>query len=76
MQHHENIKARAACLCHRCVRRDQGQQLGPGHDLRHFIKQDLPARSPRIELKAKVCLFYAMGDRKLCASVKSVEGEF
>ena len=75
-QHHEKIKGRPAYLCHRCVRRNQGQQLGPVHHQLHLIEQDLLARSPRIELKAKVCLFHAQDDSKLCASVKSVEGEF
>ena len=56
--------------------RDQRKQFAPRHDLLHFIEQDLLARAPSAEIKAKVFLFHAIIDRNLRASVPANSGEF
>jgi hypothetical protein len=75
-QHHCKIKRRASRLGHRGVRRDQRQQFAPRHDLLHFIEQDLLARAPVAQIKAKVFLLHAVIDRNLHASVKPIGAEF
>ena len=66
-QHHCQIKRRTSYLGHRCMRRDQCQQLTPRHDLLHLIEQDLLARAPHVEIEAKVFLFHAVNARNLRA---------
>ena len=59
----------------RGVWRDQREQFAPRHDLLHFIEQDLLARAPAAEIKAKVFLFHAVVDGNLRASVKKLGAE-
>ena len=66
-QHHCQIKRRTSHLGHRCMRRDQCQQLTLRHGLLHLIEQDLPARAPHVEIEAKVFLFHAINARNLRA---------
>ena len=68
-QHHCKLERWASRLGHRRVRSNQCQQLSPWHDPFHFIEQDLFARSPRIQIKAKVGLLHVVIDRNLRASV-------
>ena len=75
-QHERQIKRRASCLGHRCVRRNQRQQLAPRHDLLHFFEQDLLARAPATQFKAKIFLFLAAIVPRLMSDDYRVCGEF
>ena len=63
-------------LGHRCMRRDQCQQLTPRHDLLHLIEQDLLARAPGVQIQTKVFLFHAINARNLHALGTTTDGEF
>ena len=71
-QHQSQIKQRATRLGHRCVRRNERQQIAPGHDLVHFTEQDLLAPAPGTEIQAKVCLLYGFKARNLNASIEGL----
>ena len=69
-QHQCKVKWRASRLGHRCVRRNERQQIAPRHDVVHFFEQDLLARAPGAEIESEVCLFHAVTARNLCASIE------
>ena len=75
-QHQCKVKWRASRLGHRCVRRYERQQIAPRHDLVHFFEQDLLARAPDAEIESEVCLFHAVEDRNLRASIEVIGTEF
>ena len=58
------------------MQRDQRQQLKPRHDLLHLIEQDLLARAPHVEIKAKIFLLHAINACNLRALVELTGGEF
>ena len=65
-----------ARLGQRRVRRYEGQQIAPRHDLVHFFEQDFLARGPGAEIKAEVCLFHAVKKCNLRASIEVAGVEF
>jgi len=69
-QHQCKVKWRASRLGHRRVLRNEREQVGPGHNVAHFIEQDLLARAPGAEIKAEVCLFHAAVACNLRASIE------
>ncbi len=73
-QHHCQFERRAARLSHRCMRCNQRQQFTPRHHSLHLLEQDLFARAPGAQIKAKVGLFYAVVDCNLRASVTMLGG--
>ena len=75
-QHRRKIKRRAARLVHGGVWRDQREQFAPRHDLLHFIEQDFLARTPGVEVQAKIFLLHGVIDCKLHALFATTEAEF
>ena len=69
-QHQCKVKWRASRFGHRCVRRYEREQVGPGHDVVHFFEQDLLARAPGTEIESEVCLFHAVKACNLRASIE------
>ena len=58
------------------MRRYEGQQIAPRHDLVHFFEQDLLAHAPNAEIESEVCLFHAVKARNLRASIEVIGMEF
>jgi len=75
-QHQCKVKWRASRFGHRCVRRYERQQIGPGHDLVHFFEQDLLSRAPGAEIESEACYFHAVKDGNLRAPTEVIEVGF